>query len=246
MEGQPEEGKGKITIPWKWRDEEGEDIIDLSDPNDIEKLSRKWNQAHGYEKGQSDLKAVKGDFDKVNEQVEYWNGLIEDAKETGDNSRVEAALEMSGVKMGKSDPAEPLDDSDKKFNELGKEVERLKVALYSKYTNDTHSQLEAKFSDGNYPEYKQKEVEDFANKKGIRDFEDAYWIMNKDEIVKVQAKEDKDKGKKHADKIKKVASVDPGSGNIPAVPVEKHTDYGKATENWTKDPNITENLFDDS
>ena len=76
-EGQSDKDKGKITIPWKWRDEEGE--LDLTDPNDLEKAKRLINQGYGYEKGQQELKAVKGDYEKAQEQIDYWNNLIEDA-----------------------------------------------------------------------------------------------------------------------------------------------------------------------
>jgi hypothetical protein len=243
---QPGEGKGKITIPWKWRDEEGE--LDLSDPNDLEKAKRLVNQGYGYEKGQQELKAVKSDYTKAKEQIDYWNGLIEDAKDSGDTSRVLAALEMSGIKVGKIDADDDeavLDAGDKKFKELEQKYTKLEAALYNKYTADTHSQLEAKYKDEKYPEYNRKEVEDFANKKGIRDFEDAYFIMNKEEILKAQAKEDKDKSKKHSEKINKVASIEPGAGTLPAKPVEKHTDYAKATDGWLSDPTVTENLFDE-
>ena len=80
MEGQSDnKDKGKIIIPWKWREEEGE--LDLTDPNDLEKAKRLINQGYGYEKGQQELKAVKGDYEKAQEQIDYWNNLIENAKE---------------------------------------------------------------------------------------------------------------------------------------------------------------------
>ena len=195
-EGQSDKDKGKIIIPWKWREEEGE--LDLTDPNDLEKAKRLINQGYGYEKGQQELKAVKGDYEKAQEQIDYWNNLIENAKETKDTSRVLAALEMSGVKMDKVDPdddAAILDVGDKKFKELEQKIAGLEGALYSKYTTDAHSQLEAKYSDGKFPEYNRKEIEDFANKKGIRDFEDAYWVMNREELMKMEVKDDKDKDK---------------------------------------------------
>ena len=243
-EGQSDKDKGKITIPWKWRDEEGE--LDLTDPNDLEKAKRLINQGYGYEKGQQELKAVKNEYEKVKEQVEYWNGLIEDGKDSGDATKVFAALEMSGLKMDKINPDDPdaiLDEGNKELKELTKKVESLEGALYSKYTTDAHSQLEAKYSDGKFPEYNRKEIEDFANKKGIRDFEDAYWVKNKEELMKMEVKDDKDKDKKHSAKVKKVASKEPGSGEMPVKPVEKHTNYGKATDAWLEDPIITESLF---
>ena len=57
-EDQSGSDNGRIVIPWKWRDEEGE--LDLSDPNDLEKAKRLVNQGYGYQKGQEELKAVKG------------------------------------------------------------------------------------------------------------------------------------------------------------------------------------------
>jgi len=248
MEDQPS-GNGKITVPWKWNDEEGVEIIDPNDPNDMEKLSRKFNQAYGYEKGQSELKAVKSDYSRAQEQLEYWNALIEEGKESGDTSRVLAALEMSGLKLSKSDSYDDdvvMDEGSKQIKDLAAKVASLETALYSKYTTDAHTQLEAKYSDGKYPKYNRKEVEDFANRKGIRDFEDAYFVMNKDELLKIESKNDKDKDKKHLDKIKKVAVKEPGSGDLPKPPIERHSDYGKATETWLSDPAITESLFDDS
>ena len=252
---QPVEGKGKITIPWKWNEEEGVDTIDLSDPNDLEKLSRKWNQAHGYEKGQSELKTVKGDYSKAQEQLEYWNDLLDEGKNSGDTSRVLAALESYGLKMSKSDSQDDdiiMDEGSKQLKELletvkeqGAKMSSLEAALYSKYTTDAHTQLEAKYGGGKYPEYNRKEVEDFANKKGIRDFEDAYFVMNKEALMKLEVKNDKDKDKKHLDKVKKVAVIEPGSGDLPANKPEKHSDYGKATNGWTSDPTIAENIFID-
>ena len=253
-EDQPDLGKGKITIPWKWNEEEGVDTIDLSDPNDLEKLSRKWNQAHGYEKGQSELKTVKGDYSKAQEQLEYWNSLLEEGK-GGDTSRVLAALESYGLKLSKSDSQDDeiiMDEGSKQLKELletvkeqGAKMSSLESALYSKYTTDAHTQLEAKYGGGKYPEYNRKEVEDFANKKGIRDFEDAYKLKYFEELKKMESKNDKDKDKKHSDKVKKVAVIEPGSGELPANKPEKHSDYGKATNSWTSDPTITENLYVD-
>jgi len=246
MEDQPDKGNGKIVIPWKWREEEGE--LDLSNPTDLETAKRLIQQGHGYEKGQIELKAVKGELSDKQTQIEYWNGLIEDAKSTGDTSKVQAALEMTGVKITKADKEDDdviMDASDRKLKELEDKTSRLEAALYNKYTQDTHSQLEVKYSDGKYPEYKRKDVEDYANKKGIREFEDAYWLMNKEDILKAEAKEEKDKDKKHSDKIRKVASKEPGSGDLPPIPPGKYKDYGKATEGWLTDPGITDSLFVD-
>jgi len=252
---QPEQGKGKITIPWKWNDEEGVDTIDLDNPNDLEKISRKWNQAHGYEKGQSELKAVKGEYSKAQHDLEYWNSLLEEGKTSGDTSRVLAALESYGLKLNKSDSRDDdviMDEGSKQLRELletvkeqGAKVTNLESALYSKYTTDTHTQLEAKYGNGKYPEYNRQEVEDFANKKGIRDFEDAYFVMNKDAIMKMEVKSDKDKDKKHLDKVSKVAVKEPASGTLPPKSVERHTTYGDATQSWTTDPTYAENIFTD-
>ena len=246
MDNQPDSGNGKITIDWKWRDEEGQ--LDLSNPNDLETAKRLINQGKGYEKGQVELKTVKSEKEQAEQQVEYWNQLIEDARDSGDPSKVAGALESVGVKLSKKDSGDEeviIDAGEQKIQELAKEIESLKNGMYNNWANDTHSQLEAKYSDGNYPEYNRKEVEDYANKKGIRDFEDAYFVMNKEDIMKVQAKANDDKGKKHADKIRNVASKEPGSGTIPAKPIEKYKDYGKASEGWTSDPGLTENLFID-
>jgi len=239
-----DEGNGKITLPYKWREEEGE--FDLTDPNDLEKVKRLVNQGYGYERGQQELKAVKGDLTKYKEQVEYWNAIIEDAKDSGDTSKVLAALEMTGVKIGKHEEDDTiLDEGDKKFQELSKKIEMLEGALYTKYTTDTHSQLEAKYNNGKYPEYKRKEVEDYANKRGIRDFEDAYFIMNKEEIMKLEKEEAQKTTKSHKKKIDQVASDEPGAGALPPKPVEKHKNYGQASSAWLSDPAVTENLFTD-
>ena len=248
----PEEGKGKITIPWKWREEEGEDVIDLNDPNVQEILSKKWNQAHGYEKGQQELKAVKNDLKEKETQLNYWSGLVDDAVQSGDPSRVQAALESVGVKFTKAQSDDDdfvMDTADKKLEsmkqEFEKKINQLEGALYNKYTEDAHSQLEAKYSNGKYPEYNRKEVEDFANKRGIRDFEDAYRVMNYDELVKVEKQMGEDKSKKHKDKIKIVAQDEPGSGGLPQPKPEKHTDYNKTWADIKKNPAIMENLFTD-
>ena len=244
METQPQEGNGKITIDWKWRDEEGQ--LDLSNPTDLEKAKRLVNQGYGYEKGQQELKAVKDEKEKYEQQVEYWNGLIEDAKDSGDPTKVAAALEMAGVKMSKSiDDDDIMDAGEKRFKDLEAKYEKVEAALYSQFSNNAHAQLEAKYSSGNYPKYNQKEVEDYANKKGIRDFEDAYRLMNYDEIIKADAKVNVDKGKNHSDKIRLVAEKNHGTGIIPDKPIEKHTDYGKASAGWINDPGIAENLFVD-
>ena len=246
MADQPGEGNGRIVIPWKWRDEEGE--LDLTNPNDLEKAKRLVNQGYGYEKGQQELKAVKGNLEQAQTQIEYWNSLIEDAKESKDTSRVLAALEMSGVKLSKTDSNDDdiiLDKGDEKFKELENKINSLEGALYNKYTTDVHSQLEAKYGNGKYPEYKRKEVEDFANKKGIRDFEDAYFIKNKEELLKAQLKESKNTTKKHADKVNSVASKEPGVGDLPAKPIARHKKYSQASGDWVKDPALTESLFTD-
>jgi len=245
------DGNGRIVLPWKWRDEEGE--LDLSNPTDLEKAKRLINQGYGYEKGQQELKAVKGDLEKAKTDLEYWSSLIEEAKTTGDTSKIQHALELLDVKFSKkqsNDDDYVLDEGDKKFEKLSEKVERLEGALYNKYTTDMHSQLEAKYngvnsSGGKYPEYNRKEIEDFANKRGIRDFEDAYLIKYHDDLIKLRLDEDKNKDKKHADKIKKAASKEPGSGEIPPVPPSKHKDYKKASADWIKDSGITENLFTD-
>lgn len=243
---QSDSDNGRIIIPWKWRDEEGE--LDLSNPTDLEKAKRLVNQGYGYEKGQQELKAVKNNLTEAQTQIEYWNSLIEDAKDSGDTSRVLAALEMSGVKLSKTDSKDDeivLDEGDKKFKELENKINSLEGALYNKYTTDVHSQLEAKYNDGKYPEYNRKEVEDFANKKGIRDFEDAYFILKKEELLKAQLEESKDKTKKHADKVAKVASKEPGVGDLPPKPISKHKKYTQTSADWISDPAITENLFTD-
>ena len=244
MNDQPNTGNGKVTLPYKWRDEEGE--LDLTDPNDFEKAKRLVNQGYGYEKGQQELKAVKSEKAELEKSLEYWNGLIDEANQTGDPSKVKAALEMSGIKFDdNSSDQDIVDEGDKKYDELMKKIDSLEGALYTKYTTDAHSQLEAKYNDGNYPEYNRKEVEDFANKKGIRDFEDAYTIMNKDEIIKMQLKQQTDDKKKLSDKVNKVASKDHGAGDIRPPAFEKSKDYGKVGSDWKNDPNITENLFID-
>jgi len=247
MGDQPsDDGKGKIVIPWKWRDEEGE--LDLSDPNDLEKAKRLINQGYGYEKGQQELKTVKGELVDYQKQLQYWDSLVEDAKETGDSSKVLAALEMVGVKVNKAQKDDDdflVDEGSKRLEEVQKKVDQLEQALYNKYTTDQHSQLEAKYNDGKYPEYKRKEVEDFANKKGIRDFEDAYFIMNKDDILKMEKSTELDKHKKHADKIRAAASKEPGTSNLPPKPPPKFERYSDVTKDWTSDPSITENLWVD-
>ena len=245
FEGSPSgEGNGKIVLPYKWRDEEGQ--LDLSDPNDLEKAKRLINQGYGYEKGQQELKAVKNELDTVKSQVEYWNGLIEEAKDSGDTSRVLSALEMAGLKVsGKKaeDDEFIMDESDKKMEELQKKLDRLEGALYAKYTGDIHTQLEAKYNDGVHPPYNKKEVEDFADKKGIRDFDDAYKIMHMDELMELKAKANKDKTTKHFDKVKKVAAPEPGTGELPKAPPKRTKNYGEATKEWLKDPEIVGNLF---
>jgi len=243
MEDQSQEGKGKVTLPYKWRDEEGE--LDLSDPNDFEKAKRLINQGYGYEKGQQELKAVKGNLEQAQSQLSYWNNLIAEAAETGDNSRVIAALEMANVKVNKQNDDDIVDKSDDMITELKKEIQQLKDAfVYTKY-EDMHSQLEAKYSDGKYPAYNRKEVEDFANKKGIRDFEDAYFIMNREELLKIEKETETEKKKKHDEKVKKAASKEPGVADLPPKPVTKYKSYTKTSNDWINDPAIAENLFID-
>ena len=238
------DGNGKIVLPYKWRDEEGQ--FDLSDPDDLAKAQRLVNQGYGYEKGQQELKTVKSEAQELRTQVEYWNSLIEDAKDSGDVSKVQSALELAGVRLSKSQSDDDdfiLDEGSKKFDDLTKKIDRLETALYKKYTGDIHTQLEAKYNNGIYPEYNQKEVEDFADKKGIREFEDAYFIMHKDEILEIQDKLKKEETTKHKDKINRVASKPSRAGNLPPKPVERNKNYGKVTESWLKDPEITGNLF---
>jgi hypothetical protein len=239
-----DEGNGKITLPYKWRDEEGE--FDLTNPNDLEQVKQLVNKGYGYQKGQEELKAVKGELSRIKEQSDYWNAIIEEARDTDDSSKVAAALAMVGVKIGKKQSDEEiLDEGDKKLDEMNKKIEMLETALYTKYTTDTHSQLEAKYNNGKYPEYKRKEVEDYANKRGIRDFEDAYFIMNKEEIMKMEKEEAQKTTKSHKKKIDQVASDEPGAGALPPKPVEKHKNYGQASSAWLSDPAVTENLFTD-
>jgi len=243
MKDQSSKDNGKITIPYKWRDEEGE--FDLTDPNDLEKAKQLINKGYGYQKGQEELKTVKGELEKAKGERSYWNDLILEAEKTGDNTKVTAALEMSGLKLDKEADDGIIDEGNKEVKELAKKIESLEGALYTKYTTDAHTQLEAKYGNGKYPEYNRTEVENFANKKGIRDFEDAYFIMNKEDLMKMEVKDDKDKNKKHLDKIKKVASKEPGSADMPTKPIERHTNYGKATEAWLGNTEITEGLFID-
>jgi len=248
FEGSPTgDGNGKIILPYKWRDEEGQ--FDLSNPNDLDKVKRLINQGYGYEKGQQELKAVKSELDAAKQSIDYWNGLIEEAKDSGDTARVQAALEMAGVKLsGKRAQDDDLimDEGEKKYIELKKEMEQLKNALYNKYTGDIHTQLEAKYNNGNYPEYNKKEVEDFADKRGITNFEDAYLILHYDKIAELKAKADKDGKDKHRDKIKKVASPEPGTGGqIPKEPPKRNKNYTDVTREWMNDPEITGNLFTD-
>jgi len=250
MEDQSVKDNGKITIPWKWRDEEGE--FDLSDPNDLEKAKQLINKGYGYQKGQEELKDVKSELEKSQSDMEYWNGIIIEAEKTGDNTKIIAALEMSGLKWDKTDDVVTLDEGDKAMNDLVTKVQTLEKKLsdnenrqYNTWTDTAHTQLEAKYNDGKYPEYNRTEVENFANKKGIRDFEDAYYLKNREELQKMGTKDDKDKNKKHLDKIKKVASKEPGSGEMPTKPIERHTNYGKATEGWLGNTEITEGLFID-
>lgn len=242
---QPDLGNGKVILPFKWRDEEGS--LDLSDPNDLEKAKRLVNQGYGYEKGQVELKAVKSEADELKTQIEYWNGIIKEAKETGDTSRVVGALEMEGVKLSQKQSDDDnlvIDESDKKFDEMTKKLDRLETALYQKYTGDIHTQLEAKYSkDSGYPEYNKKEIENFADKKGIRDFEDAYFIMNRDKIQEAQEKIKNNESNKHKSKIKKVASDPPGGGDLPPAPIKHHKNYGDVTKEWLKDSEIAGNLF---
>lgn len=250
MEDQSAKDNGKITIPWKWRDEEGE--LNLSDPNDLEKAKQLINKGYGYQKGQEELKTVKSELEKAQGDLSYWNELILEAEKTGDNSKVTAALEMSGLKWSKSDDEEIMEEGNKELKEVLNKVQTLEKKLldsetrqYNQWAADTHTQIEAKYGNGKYPEYNRTDVENFANKKGIRDFEDAYKLMNFDELKKLESKQDKNKDKKHLDKIKKVASKDPGSGELPKKPVERHTNYGKATEDWLGNAEVTENLFID-
>jgi hypothetical protein len=250
MQDQSVEDKGIVTLPYKWRDEEGE--LDLTDPTDLEKAKRLINQGYGYEKGQSELKTVKGELEKERADLEYWNGLILEAEKTGDNTKVIAALEMSGLKWDKENDDETLDEGNKEIKEMKNKINSLEAKLteaesrqYNAFVSDAHTQLEAKYSDGKYPEYNRTEVEDFANKKGIRDFEDAYKLKYYDELHKVESKNDKDKDKKHRNKIKIVASKEAGSGEIPTKPIEVHTNYGKATQKWLGNAEITEGLFID-
>jgi hypothetical protein len=245
FEGSPTgDGNGKIVLPYKWRDEERS--FDLSDPNERAKASELLSKAYGYEKSQEQLKAVKGELADVSKQVEYWNGLIEEAKDSGDTSRVLSALEMAGLKVsGKKaeDDDFILDESDKKVEELQKKLDRLEGALYAKYTGDIHAQMEAKYNNGTYPEYNKKEVEDFADKRGITNFEDAYKIMHMDELMELKAKADKDKNDKHRNKINRVAQPEPGTGKLPPNPPKRHKNYGETTKDWLNDPEIVGNLF---
>ena len=181
------------------------------------KLSKKLNLAYGYEKGQIELKAVKEELGSIKKEYDHWNQLVGEAQQSGDSTRVQAALEGVGVKFSKAQKDDDddiiLDEGDKRLKALeekyDKKLESLEGALYNKYTTDVHSQLEAKFNDGKHPEYNRKEIEDFANKKGIRDFEDAYLVMKHDELIKMQLEENKGNKKKHADKVSKVSSKEP-------------------------------------
>lgn len=244
--GETQDGNGKIVLPFKWRDEEGE--LDLSNPTDLEKAKRLVNQGYGYEKGQQELKAVKGELDKTKSDLNYWSSLVDDARESGDTSRIQSALETVGVKFSKKQSDDDefiLDEGDKKYDALSEKIDRLEGALYDKYTKDIHSQLEAKYKEEKFPEYNAKEIEDFANKKGIRDFDDAYKIMHFDELNKLETKEKEDKSKKHQDKVKKAASKEPGSAGLPAKPPTVHKDYKKSSAEWVDDPAVAENLFTD-
>jgi hypothetical protein len=116
MQDQSDKDNGKITLPYKWNDEEGE--FDLSDPNDFEKAKQLVNKGYGYQKGQEKLKIVEGELQKAQGDLSYWNELILEAEKTGDNSKVTAALEMSGLKWDKTDDDVTLDEGDKATKEL--------------------------------------------------------------------------------------------------------------------------------
>jgi len=220
--------KGNV-IKTKWRDEEV--VYDLNNLSDDQKaeITTRIQLGWGYEKGQQELKETKN-------QLDYFNRLIANANqsEEGMDLLVTTLEKYIGKPLTKKQKEDLVSDdtnvSNKVTEEIQRKLDRLEMALLNKQINDEHASLKAKYSD-----YDPKVVEEFANKRGIMNFEDAYFIMNKEKILSDKEKEILDKAKKQQEKIDKVKSPDDVGGGEINIKKPLKKDYDEIAKDVIKD-----------
>jgi len=215
--------------------------FDISDPEQKAKAIEQISKGYGFEDKSSEYNALKNAKDELQKQLTYWEGLIADARETEDSSKVLAALEMAGlkVKSGTSDDV-ILDQGSEEVSKLQKEIDDLKNIVLSRANDEEHRALESKYGE----KYDRKAVEEYANKRGVVHLEDAFKLLNMDTLKKDEIDEIE---RKYQDKLSKLGVKPPGSGGAPPKPPTVHKSYDEATKAWLADvkAGIAESPFDE-
>ena len=224
--------ESKLIVPLPGGEEKE---FDLTNPDDIKKLGEQASKGYGFEKGQTELKSLKDAKEKADEQLTYWQNLVEHAKDSGDPAQVVAALKMVGVDL-KTETDDNITEQDvdsavnSKIDDLNTKIDKLETALYSRVTDDEHKALESKYDD-----YNRKAVEEFAKNRGIMRFEDAYLIMNQDSLAKRKYEQEEKKRLELEKKQAKVGQKPKKGGGLEPTKPKVSGNYDKVTHDWLED-----------
>lgn len=232
----PEQGNGEFSgnVTIKWRDELK--TFDLSDPDQRQELINKAQMGEGYQKGQEEIKAMKG-------QLDNWNNMLAAAAHDDDaKDKLVGMLEgYIGRPLTKAEEDDLMDTAEsgtkKEIKELRENYNKLQQTLYRQAMDNEHSRLKSVYDD-----YNKSEVERYADENGIASFEHAYIVMNKEKLLEKAKKEAQEKGKKQMEKINKVASPEPESGDLNVKP-KKTSNYDEIRQRILKEQRETGKSF---
>lgn len=223
----------------KYKDENF--VYDTDRPDDLERIQHYMGQGMLYDREkQSELGELRKKAELAEEYSEKAKAfdnfnarLIQIAQ--GDESEKErfvADLEKVGIELTQKQK-DTLDDmADPEVKSLKSEVADLKKQLTQqrqdnerRYERQLANQIESELntlaqkysSYEGYPEFDKDKVLDFANKNGLTDYENAYFLLHKDDIIEAEKKKIL-KGEKDLKDKRKSAHTEGGGEQPPDVP----------------------------
>lgn len=243
----------KITL--KFHDKERE--LDLSNADDQSKLKELAEKGYAYEEGQTKLKGVEGEREKLQTVLDRWNGHIESAKANPEaKDEFIKLLQLQGLDLTAKEKEdvgfiedkaqEKLDKLASELAELRKDNNQLQTYVLGQHYDTEHAQLESEYTkDNGYPAYDREAVQEYADKNGIVSFKTAYIEMNQADIIKAQSEFQTKKQTLHQEKIDRVSTTDPDKGKAPDPKPKVHSKYSDASKEWAQDvaAGRTESLF---
>lgn len=202
---------GKVTIKYKGEDK----VLNLSDPEDLRVMNDLLNKGYAADK-------VWSENADMRRQIENWNAMIASAKE--DPAEMDKLVGVLEGYLGKpltkqqKEDLNTMTDTDGKtatqIKELKKALEDMQLSILGEKIETELSTLEKQFKSTAVPFDRDKVIE-YARKNNLVNYEQAYFLLNKDKLLENAKKDVRDNESKRKTAIdNNFAETDTGGGSL--------------------------------